>query len=142
MSRLPSLYNLATNRGRERGQDQHPLGAVYRRIAALIGKAKPVAAAARKIAVLFYNTLRYGTAYKDPGADYYKERFSRRTIDNLRRCASAPGFSLVTSEPAVEGVSKEEGSLGQGLIDKLEPQATERSLSHSCFKKGPAVQKW
>ena len=87
------------------GRTSTALGAFYRRLAARIGKAKAVTATARKIAVLFYNTLRHGTAYKDPGADYYEERFRRRTIDNLRRRASALGFNLVTLEPAVEGVS-------------------------------------
>ncbi len=47
------------------------LGAFFRRVAARAGKAKAVTATARKIAVLFYNTLRYGTAYVDPGANYY-----------------------------------------------------------------------
>jgi transposase len=66
---------------------------------------KAVTATARKIAVLFYKTLRYGAPYKDPGADYYEERFRRRTLENLRRRADALGFKLVESEPAVEGVS-------------------------------------
>ena len=39
---------------------------------------------------------------KNPGADHYEERFRQRTIDNQRRCASALGFSLVTSELMVE----------------------------------------
>lgn len=87
------------------GKTSTALGAFYRRLAARIGKAKAVTATARKIAVLFYNTLRHGAAYKDPGADYYEERFRRRTIDNLRRRAGALGFSLIASEPAVVGVS-------------------------------------
>jgi hypothetical protein len=32
-----------------------------------VGKAKAVTATARKIAALFYNTLRYGTYNFDPG---------------------------------------------------------------------------
>jgi len=48
------------------------LGAFYRRLSARVGKAKAVPATARKIAVLFYNTLRYGRAYADPGADFYE----------------------------------------------------------------------
>ena len=87
------------------GKTSTALGAFYRRLAARIGKAKAVTATARKIAVLFYNTLRHGAAYKDPGADYYEERFRRRTIDNLRRRAGALGFTLVHSESAVDGVS-------------------------------------
>ena len=102
---VQSGHSLAANRGCDVGRTSTALGAFHRRLAARIGKAKAVTATARKIAVLFYNTLRHGTAYKDPGADYYEERFRRRTIDNLRRRASALGFNLVTSEPAVGGVS-------------------------------------
>lgn len=87
------------------GKTSTALGAFYRRLAARLGKAKAVTATARKIAVLFCNTLRHGSAYKDPGADYYEERFRRRTIDNLRRRATAMGFRLVASGPALGGVS-------------------------------------
>lgn len=48
------------------------LGAFYRRLAARIGKAKAVTATARKIATLFYNTMRFGMSYADPGADQYE----------------------------------------------------------------------
>lgn len=71
------------------------LGAFFRRIAARAGKAKAVTATARKIAVLFYNTLRHGAAYVDPGANYYEERYRQRTIDGLRRRAKALGMTLV-----------------------------------------------
>jgi transposase len=71
------------------------LGAFFRRIAARAGKAKAVTATARKIAAHFYNTLRYGRTYVDPGADYYEERYRKRTIEGLRRRADALGFSLV-----------------------------------------------
>ena len=71
------------------------LGAFFRRLAVRAGKAKAVTATARKIAVLIYNTLRHGMAYVDPGADYYEERYRKRTIDNLRRRADALGFALV-----------------------------------------------
>ena len=79
------------------------LGAFSRRLAARIGKAKAVTATARKLAVLFYNTLRHGAAYVDPGANYYEERYRQRTITNLRRRAESLGFALVeaaTPEPA------------------------------------------
>jgi len=77
------------------GRTQTALGAFFRRLAVRAGKAKAVTATARKIAVLFYNTLRYGMAYKDPGANYYEERYRQRTVDNLRRRADALGFTLV-----------------------------------------------
>ena len=40
-------------------------------------------ATARKIAVLFYNTLRHGMAYTDPGATYYEDRYRQRVLHNL-----------------------------------------------------------
>lgn len=49
------------------GKTSTALGAFYRRLAARIGKAKAVTATARKLAVLFYNALRYGMAYRDAG---------------------------------------------------------------------------
>jgi hypothetical protein len=85
------------------GKTKTALGAFFRRLAARTGKAKAVTATARKIAVLLYNTLRYGKAYVDPGADYYEERYRKRTIENLRRRADALGFSLVQA-PTPDGV--------------------------------------
>lgn len=86
------------------GRTNTALGAFFRRLAARAGKAKAVTATARKIAVLFYNTLRHGAAYADPGANYYEERYRRRTIENLRRRADALGFSLIEAR-AIEGAS-------------------------------------
>lgn len=71
------------------------LGAFFRRVAARAGKPKAVTATARKIAVLFYNTLRHGSAYVDPGANYYEERYRQRAVDNLRRRAEALGMTIV-----------------------------------------------
>lgn len=51
-----------------------------------------VTATARKIAVLFYNSLRNGMAYHDPGATQYEERYRSRVIGNLQRRARAFGF--------------------------------------------------
>jgi transposase len=86
------------------GKTSTALGAFFRRLAARVGKAKAVTATARKLAVLFYNLLRHGSTYTDPGVDYYEERFRRRTLDNLRRRADALGFKLVEST-AGDGVS-------------------------------------
>jgi len=77
------------------GQTDTALGAFYRRLSARVGKAKAVTATARKIAVLFYNTLRYGMEYVDPGAAYYEERYRQRVLAGLRRRAGALGFALV-----------------------------------------------
>ena len=82
------------------------LGAFYRRVSARIGKSKAVTATARKIAVLFYNALRHGMDYADPGASYYETRYRERVVDNLHRRAKTFGFVLqpVTSAE-VGGVS-------------------------------------
>jgi transposase len=86
------------------GKTQTALGAFYRRLAARVGKAKAVTATARKLAVLFYNTLRYGMAYQDLGASYYEEQYRQRVLNGLRRRAKALGYELRESA-AVEGVS-------------------------------------
>jgi transposase len=76
------------------GKTDTALRAFYRRLSSRIGKAKAVTATARKIAVLFYNALRFGLAYKDPGASYYEQRYRQRVLDNLRRRAKSLGYLL------------------------------------------------
>ena len=76
------------------GRTDTALGAFYRRLSGRVGKAKAVTATARKIAVLFYNTLRYGMQYADPGASHYEQRYRQRAVANLRRRAKALGFAL------------------------------------------------
>jgi len=86
------------------GRTNTALGAFYRRLAARIGKAKAVTATARKIAVLFYNALRYGMAYADPGADHYERRYRERVIKSLHRRAAEFGYELHPTAAAA-GVS-------------------------------------
>ena len=80
------------------GKTETALGAFYRRLGARIGKAKAVTATARKLAVLFYNALRYGMRYADPGANYYDERYKQRVLSNLHRRARQMGFLLIEAE--------------------------------------------
>jgi transposase len=84
------------------GRTETALGAFYRRLSARIGKAKAVTATARKIAVLFYNALRHGMDYVDPGASYYEIRYRERVIYNLHRRAKAFGYVLQALTPAPE----------------------------------------
>lgn len=63
-------------------------------MSARIGKAKAVTATARKIAVLFYNAMRYGMHYRDPGSGAYEEKYRERVIKNLKRRAAELGYSL------------------------------------------------
>jgi transposase len=85
------------------GRTSTALGAFYRRLAARVGKAKAVTATARKIAVLFYNAMRFGMRYQDPGADNYERRYRDRVIKQLHRRAAQFGFTL--QEAAAQSVS-------------------------------------
>lgn len=98
-SRAAALLRLAAT---TIGRSDTALGAFYRRLSARAGKAKAVTATARKIAVLFYNSLRHGMAYHDPGAYRYEEQYRSRVIGNLQRRAKAFGFALqeIPAEPA------------------------------------------
>lgn len=86
------------------GRTHTALGAFYRRLGARAGKAKAVTATARKLATLFYNALRFGMAYADPGADHYEEHYRQRVVHQLHRRARQMGFTLV-QESASPGVS-------------------------------------
>ena len=81
------------------GRTDTALGAFYRRLSARIGKIKAITATARKIAVLFYNALRHGMDYVDPGASSYETRYRARVIDNFHRRAKAFGFVLQPMTP-------------------------------------------
>lgn len=76
------------------GKTNTALGAFYRRLSARIGKAKAVTATARKIAILFYNAMRFGMDYRDPGADQYEQKYRERVIKQLHRRAAEFGFEL------------------------------------------------
>jgi len=83
------------------GRSDTALGAFYRRLSSRIGKQKAVTATARKIAVLFYNTLRFGMTYRDPGAKAYEERHRKRVLANLHRRARTLGYELAPASPCV-----------------------------------------
>lgn len=102
-SRAAALLRLAST---TIGRIDTALGAFYRRLAGRVGKQKAVTATARKISVLFYNALRFGIVYRDPGAAAYDERHRGRLLANLWRRARSLGFQL---EPmiAVRSVSYE-----------------------------------
>jgi transposase len=85
------------------GRTNSALGAFYRRLAARVGKSKAVTATARKIAVLFYNAMRFGMSYQDPGADHYERRYRERVVKQLHRRAAEFGFTL--QEAATQSVS-------------------------------------
>jgi transposase len=80
------------------GRTNTALGAFYRRLAARIGKAKAVTATARKIAILFYNAMRFGLDYQDPGASHYEQKYRERVVKQLHRRAAEFGFTLQEAE--------------------------------------------
>jgi transposase len=80
------------------GRTDTALGAFYRRLSARVGKAKAVTATARKIAVLFYNAMRFGMHYQDPGASHYEHKYRERVIKQLHRRAAEFGFTLQITE--------------------------------------------
>jgi transposase len=80
------------------GRTDTALGAFYRRLSSRVGKAKAITATARKIAILFYNTLRHGMSYADPGATYYEDRYRQRVLTNLQRRAKSLGYVLQRAE--------------------------------------------
>src|SRR4051812_225789 len=86
------------------GRTDTALGAFYRRLSARVSKAKAVTATARKIAVLFYNALRHGMDYADPGASYYEERYQQRVLANLQRRAKSLGYVLQQADTAPAAV--------------------------------------
>jgi transposase len=85
------------------GRSNTALGAFYRRLAARIGNAKAVTATARKIAVLFYNAMRFGMKYNDPGADYYEQQYRERVIKQLHRRAAQFGLELKPQDLQASG---------------------------------------
>jgi len=64
---------------------------------ACVGKAKAVTATARKIAVLFYNTLRHGVEYSDPAASHYEETCRRSVLAVRVYPAARPALRLNVS---------------------------------------------
>jgi transposase len=72
------------------------LGGFYRRLRARCGGQIANIAAARKIAQLYYNTLRYGNAYVEQGLRAYQEKYRQDSIRRLK--AAARHFGLQFSE--------------------------------------------
>lgn len=83
------------------------LGAYYRRMAARKGKPQAITATARKIAVLFYNMLRYGMDYHDAGAEYYDRQYRERVLQNLKRRARSLGYVLKPNAEVTSIITEE-----------------------------------
>jgi transposase len=71
------------------------LGGFYRRIRATRGAQVANIAAARKLAVLFYNTLRHGLKYVEQGLAEYEAICRHQILKRLERNARMMGLELV-----------------------------------------------
>jgi len=71
------------------------LGAFFRRIQSRYGRAAAIKATAHKLAVIFYSMMKNKTAYRDPGTNYYEERYRERLLNSLKKKASSLGFQLM-----------------------------------------------
>jgi transposase len=78
------------------------LGAYYRKMSFRKGPAKALTATARKLAIIYYNMVKYKKEYTDLGADYYQKRYKDRYIKNMKKSAGELGFILVPVEKAAE----------------------------------------
>jgi len=71
------------------------LGANFRRLIAKIGMPKAITAMARKLAVLIYRMLKYGSQYVDKGMEHYEAKYRETKLQYLRSQAAKLGMALV-----------------------------------------------
>lgn len=76
------------------------MGAFYRRMRAKHGPMKANLAAAHRMARTIYFMLKYKAEYKDPGEEYYQEKYRNRVVRNLKRKAAELGFDLTPAAAA------------------------------------------
>ena len=116
----PTIHQSGTTRKKRRFKKKTRAGQIFRVIAQSVGKSKYLAlggfyrrlkarsgamianvATARKIAVLFYNTLRFGLQFVEEGLKKYEATYQQRILANLKRKASAFGYALTPLPPPV-----------------------------------------
>jgi hypothetical protein len=62
---------------------------------------KAITAMARKLAVLIYRMLKYGTQYVDKGMEHYETKYRETKLQYLRSQAAKLGMALVPNSEAV-----------------------------------------
>ena len=53
-----------------------------------------IKATAHKLATIFYAMLKNRTDYRDPGVEYYEQRYRDNLVKSLTRKAATLGFTL------------------------------------------------
>ena len=81
------------------------LGANFRRLIAKIGMPKAITAMARKLAVLLYRMLKYGTQYVDKGMQHYESKYQETKLQYLRAEAAKFGMILLPKQAAATHVA-------------------------------------
>lgn len=76
-------------------RSQSALGAFYRRIRARVGKPQALTATARKLAVIYYSMLKYGTEYVEMGQSEYEQRYQQRRLQAMQKQALSMGYHMV-----------------------------------------------
>lgn len=99
-NRLATVFRIAANAV---SHSNTGLGAYCRRLKARLGAPKAITATARKIAVQYYNMLKYKSEYKDKGAEEYEQKYNARVLQNIKKRAESLGYQLVETkqEPGV-----------------------------------------
>lgn len=77
---------------------QCALGAFFRRVRSRQGRQVAIKATAHKLATIFYAMLKNRTEYRDPGLDYYEQRYRDNLLKSLARKAATLGFTLTPAE--------------------------------------------
>ena len=78
------------------------LGAFYRRIRARAGAPKAITATARKLAVIFYNMVKYQKEYKAIDVAAYDKNYKNRVLRNLKSKAKLLGYELVEKKAELQ----------------------------------------
>jgi len=76
------------------------LSGFYRRIRARRGAQIANIACARKIAILFYNALKYGLKYVEQGLEAYEKKYREQSIQRIKRAAAGFGLTIVEAQVA------------------------------------------
>lgn len=76
------------------------LACFYHRIAARKGTGKAIVATCRKLAIIFYNTLKYGKEYVEQGEKNYKEMQEKKEKERLKKLAAKYSMQLIPEKVA------------------------------------------
>jgi transposase len=76
------------------------LGGFYRRLKARKGPKVAMKALARKLAVMYYNVMKYGVEYVEIGLEGYEEKQKEHRLRNLERLARQMNLQLVPINPS------------------------------------------